>query len=366
MQTLRFLAPLALVGAVSAQQAYLVDTTLDQLFTVDLATGAATFLSSVANNGLSTAADLSYRAATGELWTVDLSGGELGTIDPASGTFTAVYQTNLSGWQGLAWDETTQLFYLANQDNNNYSFDPITGVLTTLGPAGASLITCLDTDANGNLFGIAFSAATVVAIDKVTGAATALSTTIGGFQGLGIDQVTGTWYGSNTNDDSLHLVDPGTGTNTLIGGHGAGVTFAKGFDLIDGSAGTPAANTTFGTACGGLSLAGITRPITGTNWDLGLTGVPATATIGVMLLGFGNPNQSLAAFGAPGCTQYSDAAAFVLLPLPVSTPAFSFAIPANPGLINVNIFTQGGALVPGANPLGIAASNGLNGAIGDV
>ena len=234
------LALAALAAPASAQvQAYLIDSTNDQLYTVDLATGAATFVASTANNGLSTPADLTWRASQNDLWTIDLSGGELGTIDVTNGTFNPVFQTNLSGWQGLAWDEATQRFYLANQNGMNYSLNPSSGSLTLLGSAGFSLITCLDTDATGNLFGIDFSTGTVVQVDKSTGAATQLSTTLAGFQGLGIDGASGTWYAANSNTDALHTVDPATGNEVQIGPNGGGVTFAKGFDLVDGSSGAP-------------------------------------------------------------------------------------------------------------------------------
>ena len=156
MQSLPFASAILLATAsltAQATTAYLVDSNLDQLFTVDLSTGAATFIAGTLNNGLDTPADLSWRAATNELWTIDLSGGEVGTIDVTNGTFTAVYQTNLSGWQGMAWDETSQLFFLANQNGSNYMLDPATGVTTLLGAAGFGLITALDTDASGNLFG---------------------------------------------------------------------------------------------------------------------------------------------------------------------------------------------------------------------
>ncbi|MCA8977123.1 MAG: hypothetical protein KDC98_20540 [Planctomycetes bacterium] len=234
---MRFMLPGCLLAATASLTAqattgYLVDSNLDQLFTVDLATGAATLIGSTANNGLATPADLSWRQSTQELWTIDLAGGAVGTIDTTNATFTAVYQTGLSGWQGMAWDEVTQLFYLANQNNSNYSLDPVTGVTTLLGTGGA-LITALDTDVSGNLFGIEFSTGNLVSVDKTTGAATVLATSIGGFQGLGIDASTGTWYGSNTNDDSLHTIDTTTGANTLVGAHGAGVQFGKGFDLIE-------------------------------------------------------------------------------------------------------------------------------------
>jgi hypothetical protein len=235
--------------AAQATTGYLVDTTIDQLFSVDLATGAATMIASTLNNGLATAADLSWRAATNELWTVDLGTGALGTIDVATGQFTAVYQTGLSGFQGMAWDETTQLFYLANQSGNNYKLDPATGVTTLLGSAGFSLITSLDTDAAGNLFGTDFTTGALVSINKLTGAGTFLATSVTNIQGLGIDQVSGVWYGANSVTSSLYSINSATGASTLIGPHGSGITFAKGFDLIDAGGGNYATKTSFGAGC---------------------------------------------------------------------------------------------------------------------
>ncbi|MCB9884317.1 MAG: hypothetical protein H6838_02430 [Planctomycetes bacterium] len=252
MQSLPFASAILLATAsltAQATTAYLVDSNLDQLFTVDLSTGAATFIAGTLNNGLDTPADLSWRAATNELWTIDLSGGEVGTIDVTNGTFTAVYQTNLSGWQGMAWDETSQLFFLANQNGSNYMLDPATGVTTLLGAAGFGLITALDTDASGNLFGTDFSTGALVSIDKVTGVATLIASSLTNFQGLGIDQATGTWYATSTSTQSLYSVDSTTGAATLIGAHGAGVQFAKGFDLIDGGAGNYAQKVRYGTGC---------------------------------------------------------------------------------------------------------------------
>ncbi|MFO1077832.1 MAG: hypothetical protein U1E73_08915 [Planctomycetota bacterium] len=242
---------LALPGALCAQSstAYLVDSNLDQLFTVDLSTGAATFIASTLNNTLSTPADLAYDAVTQQLWTIDLAGGAVGTIDTTTGTFTPIYQTGLSGWQGMAWDPTTQKFYLANQNGSNYVLDPATSTTTLLGAAGFGLITALDVDASGILYGIDFSSGAVVSINKVTGLGTQLSTTITNIQGLGIDQVTGTWYGESTTTDSLYIIDPVTGGFTLIGANGAGVQFAKGLDLIDGVGGNFATKVPFGQGC---------------------------------------------------------------------------------------------------------------------
>jgi hypothetical protein len=130
-----------------------------------------------------------------------------------------------------------------------------------------------------------------------------------------------------------------------------------------GQAGTLASNTSYGAGCGGLTLTGLTRPVTATTWNLGLNNVPASTLVAAMMLGITNPNLSLGVL-APGCTQYSDA--FVIVVLPLATPIFSLAIPSNPNLIGFDVFTQGLALVPGANPLGVASSAGLLGTVGDI
>jgi len=242
---------LALPVALSAQAttAFAVDSNLDQLFSVNLSTGAATFIASTANNTLGTPADLSYDAVTQQLWTIDLAGGAVGTIDTTNGTFTAVYQTGLSGWQGMAWDPTTSKFYLANQNGSNYVLDPATSQTTLLGAAGFSLITALDVDANGTLYGIDFSTGRVVSIDKVTGVATGISTTLTNIQGFGIDQVTGVWYAESTTTQNVYTIDPQTGASTLVGPLGAGINFAKGFDLVDGAGGNFATKVNFGQGC---------------------------------------------------------------------------------------------------------------------
>jgi hypothetical protein len=243
---------LAFCASVAAQgpSAYLVDSNLDQLFSVDLTTGAATFIASTLNNGLDTPADLTWRTTTNELWTIDLGGGEVGTIDVLTGGFTPLFQTNLSGWQGMAWDEGTQLFYLANQSGQLYTLDPVTGTTSLLGGGGTGLLTALETDANGSLFGVNFSTGVVSLIDKTTGALTPVFTTLTNLQGLGID-LNGTWYGTSTSSQSLYTIDPQSGTATLVGAHGAGVQFAKGFDVVT-TGSNFATKVRFGQGCNNL------------------------------------------------------------------------------------------------------------------
>jgi len=365
MQTHHAFAPFLLAALASAQNAYLVDSDLDQLFSVDLSTGAATLIASTANNGLGTPADATFDDA-GVLWTIDLAGGEVGPIDTTTGVFTPVFQTGQGGWQGMAWDPVGQVFYLANQTNPDlYVLDPVSGTTTLVGDTGVSLITALACDAGGNLWGIDFfSPSALVLIDKTTAAATPIGNSVVGIQGLSFDAA-GVLYGANTNDDSLYRIDIATAAGVLVGANGAGVTFAKGF-AIERAVGTPATNTPYGSGCGGLTLSGMTRPITGTNWDLALTGTPAGTVVGVLALGTTGLNVPLASLGAPGCSLYTSPDFLGTLFLPIPTPAFTLAIPASASFVGISVFGQGGALAPGFNALGLATSNGLEGTIGDV
>ena len=134
--------------------------------------------------------------------------------------------------------------------------------------------------------------------------------------------------------------------------------------LTDDPAVQSAVNSVVGTGCNGPTLSGLTRPILCRDWLLGLDNIPAGAVLGFIQLGLNNPVLSVGP-SAPGCTIYTNGMASILLPMPVSYPAYNLAIPADPSFLGVSIYAQGGALVPGVNPFGLAASNGLRGVIGD-
>jgi len=354
------LAFAAAPSANSQVQAYLIDSNLDQLFSVDLATGAATFVAST--SGLGTAAGAEWRADTQQLWTVDLAGGAVGTIDVVTGLFSPVFQTGLSGWQAIAWDQTTQKYYLCNQSGITYVLDPATGITTPLGSTGFSLITCLDLDPAGDLYGIDFFNLNIVRIDKTTGAGTLISQTISGFQGLGIDSA-GVWYGSNTNSDSLYTIDPTTGVATLIGAHGAGVQFGKGFDVV-GSSGvrvrgrgcTDSTNTVFNMTTQGAPRLGQSFSIRGTYgaavpyWLIG--GISDQNWNGIVL------PLDLGIVGGTGCSLYTSEE-LVLGPLPQGG-GITATIPNSPILVGSRSFWQGfhiDAAIP--RPLPVATSNYL-------
>jgi hypothetical protein len=120
-----------------------------------------------------------------------------------------------------------------------------------------------------------------------------------------------------------------------------------------------------GSGCHGPVLRALNRPLEGTNWAFELTGLPATSLLGFMQLGLSNPNLPLGVLGAPACRALQDALVTSVLLLPISNPAYTFAIPNNPAFLGVNIFAQAGAIAPGVNAFDLALSNGIRGTLGN-
>ncbi|MCA8974611.1 MAG: hypothetical protein KDC98_07805 [Planctomycetes bacterium] len=131
-------------------------------------------------------------------------------------------------------------------------------------------------------------------------------------------------------------------------------------------AGTLAKNTIIGHGCGSTLLSPITRPVTGTNWTYQVTDAPAGVGVGFILLGLSNPDTDLTPIGMTGCARYTDqlAKSLVLGSFPGQT--HSTAIPSVAAFLGINIYAQVALFAPGVNPLGITASNGIKGTIGDV
>lgn len=322
-----FATPLA-----AQDPAYLVDSNLDQLFAIDLTTGAATLIASTANGGLGTPAGLTWRSDTQALWTVDLSGGEVGTIDVATGVFTSVFIANpTSGWQGIEWDPTTQVFFLLNQNFSIYSLDPTTGVTTLVGASGAPLATALEVDANGGLWAMGFSNGILYSVDKTTGSFTATVTTSPvNMQGMSFDSG-GQLYGANTTTDSLYTIDMSTGTTTLVGAHGSGVQFGKGFEIAANFGGN-GIQMIQASGCAGSPP--VALQVTGSSAIGGSVSVTMNGAAGVPFhaFNFGPPTQLL----APAC------ACFISDPLGwIFGASGTLTVPNNPSFRGLSLLTQG-------------------------
>lgn len=227
------LAPLLLTAATAAQTplAYLIDSDVDRLFELQ-SNGMAVAIGSTAGI-LTDPAGLTWRQDTRTLWTVDFAGGEVGTLNTATGSFTQVFTAVPStGWQGIDYDPTAGVFWLIHGDFNLYRLNPGTGVTTRVGPTGAPLMTAIETDARGTLWGIGFANGVLYQLDKSTGAATAIvAVTPVNMQGLSFGP-DGRLFATNSTTDSLYLINTTTGAATLTGPHGGGVRFGKGFEIV--------------------------------------------------------------------------------------------------------------------------------------
>ena len=117
-----------------------------------------------------------------------------------------------------------------------------------------------------------------------------------------------------------------------------------------------------------LTLAASSRPLTGTNWDLSVSNVPAAGVIGIDVFGVTDPGiNDLFFLGAPGCGLRASLDVTNAWFVAGATHTYSLSIPNNLALLNFNLFTTSAVLpVPAPNALGVITANGVNGMVGDL
>jgi hypothetical protein len=103
------------------------------------------------------------------------------------------------------------------------------------------------------------------------------------------------------------------------------------------------------------------RPVLGTTTNLVTTNVPPAGAIGLTFLSFTkiDPGVDLTSLGMPGCALYQSMDVSFTHLLAGGSCTQPFAVPNNPVYIGLSVAAQSGALVPGANPLGLVSSNGV-------
>jgi MYXO-CTERM domain-containing protein len=229
------------------------DDTGTWIFRIDPETGAATQFALLSHN-------TSLVGATflrGQLYASDVLSfdpvGFYGTFD-VNGQFTPIHDQGFDlNWHGLASSESLGVTWSISQQNNNTLVQTdLNGVMTVIGPTGIDGRGMAYDDANGILYAVNSTDASLYTIDILTG----LSTRIGATNipidmvGLAFDESTGTLY-LNEGDatDSLYRVDVLTGAATLIGPNGYGT--------IDGLAWIPSPGAATLLALG--ALAGLRR-----------------------------------------------------------------------------------------------------------
>ncbi len=117
-----------------------------------------------------------------------------------------------------------------------------------------------------------------------------------------------------------------------------------------------------------LTLAGVTRPIINTNWNLTTSNIPPTGVIGVDVFGLADPGiNDLFFIGMPGCGLRASLDALSAWPVAGVTHNYGLAIPNSPALVNVHVYTTSAVFqVPPANAFGAITSNGIDGRLGDL
>lgn len=110
-----------------------------------------------------------------------------------------------------------------------------------------------------------------------------------------------------------------------------------------------------------MALAAGARPVLGTTIALNTTDVPPAGLLGIQFLSFTklDPGLDLTGLGMPGCSLYQSMDVALTFPLAGGAGSQPFAIPNNLAFIGLVVAAQSGALAPGANPLGLMSSNGV-------
>lgn len=302
MQILRSFAVLVLIAACLHAQPVLYgsEVSLDDLGSIDRTSGAWTL---IGNQGISgSITGLAHDPGADVLYGCSPNNNSLYTLDQATGLATVIGPTGFSNINGLAWDSTTGALFCTDLNNNAlFTIDTSTGSGTLVATmSNTSNVEGLAYDpATDTLYGLDDSAEQIVVINKSTGVAQPLPNTLnatGLWRGLTWDASLGVLWATLVNPGQLHMVDPNSGTSTLVG---STLTFVQGlafkggpeyqvnqpgasFD-IDGIMGTSSAFAMVTLAVSQQGIASLTSTATGMPWDIATaTAPPIPASAGAV------------------------------------------------------------------------------------
>ena len=118
------------------------------------------------------------------------------------------------------------------------------------------------------------------------------------------------------------------------------------------------------------NLSGLTQaaslPRLGSTLTLTTTNYPAGAVLGIGALSVTrhDPGLDMTSLGMPGCTQYVGFDVSFFMTPSASQSTRTIALPLDPALSGLTVGSQSFAMVPGVNPRGAVASNGVRLVIG--
>jgi len=116
-----------------------------------------------------------------------------------------------------------------------------------------------------------------------------------------------------------------------------------------------------------LTLVGMSRPVTGTSWNLTTSNIPTTGVLGVDIFGVNDPGiNDLFFLGAPDCGLRASLDVMNAWFPTGTTHTYSLPIPTSPALLNFNLYTTSAVFqFPPVNAFGAITANGIQGKIGD-
>lgn len=169
---------------------YAVDSSQDELMTIDLATGVVTDIGNVARPGVDTVMHgIEFNSTNGKLYGLDYRDSMLVEINTATGEATAIGQTAATSFGSLAWDANAGIMYMADAGTESlYTVDLTNGSSTLIGSYGfsGSLGTGMSWDPVNGLIGVDNLNDGVYSFDVTTGLATLLGPTSPSTNALGL------------------------------------------------------------------------------------------------------------------------------------------------------------------------------------
>lgn len=331
-------AGLLLAAPVAAQRLIALDSSRT-VWDVDILTGVRTQVGTITANAATTGG-LAYDVVNGRLFLTSTSNDSVYVVDVTnwSATLIGPYGSSAIVMHGLEWDPTTSTLYgMSSHDGGLYTINTTTGLATlvgTTGLTGSSNFHNIGYDPVQNVMWMTNSVTdSFYSIDRATGAATLVGPLTGPTNpnGLAYNTDNQTLYLVCNNTDTLYTINTATGAATAVGPVGSsnllGLVYIPGNGRL-----TRAAH-----GCGAMTIRMTGHPNTGFSVVTTLGG-----SVGVPFVGYG-----LTSVGLPfcGCAIGHDWL------VAVGGASSTLAIPVSPGLVGLQVFTQGlDFLAPGGCP----------------
>ncbi|MCW5764943.1 MAG: SMP-30/gluconolactonase/LRE family protein [Phycisphaeraceae bacterium] len=251
------------------------------LWEINISTGSKVQIGTVSSNA-GTTAGLAYDCSTGTVYLTSTSTDSLYTLDLATGAATLVgaYDPAVPNivMHGIEWDSSTGTLYTASSHNNGlYSVNTTTGAATLIGTSGLTSFPNLVYDSRNNvMYGTSSGTDSFYQIDRATGAATLIGPLTGPTNpnGLAYNRDNDTIYMVDNNTDNLYTINRQTGQATIVGST-AGASGNNLLGLVYIPA-TPGCGGSTGCNAADIATEGSTQPfidgpdgfITGTDFDV--------------------------------------------------------------------------------------------------